>query len=364
MAVNSKVVIAAVAAAFYLWGCESGGADASASAAEVTNTSSGSTSANTTATKAAAVAGAQTLPVLSSGLMVGAFTGGSDPISAGLFEAWLGRKSDFNVEFLTDAAFTDYVRSDGTVATDSLMNSEWFPAKWASAKQPGRNMLFSIPLTTKQDPYLANVAAGVYDHVFIRVAKAIAKHYPKAIIRIGWEFNGNWYPWSAAGKTQDYINAFRRVSKIFTSASSTFTIDWCPTSGVSANNFPSEDAYPGDDVVDVIGLDLYNDYRWGAFKEDPVKRWEWLRTYGHGLQWQLEFATAHKKKMSLPEWGVNRDDPYFIEQVYKWVTAHNFAYVSYWNSNSAFTGTLSNGQYPNAAATYKRLFGSIPVKQK
>ena len=302
--------------------------------------------------------GRRNTPVLNAGFLLGVFSGGFDPKSADRFEFWLGRKSDFNVEFLTETAYTDYVGPGGAKITDALSHSGWLPPVWA-AGHADRNMLFSIPLATKQDRSLANVAAGQYDVVFTNIAKNIASSYPNAIIRIGWEFNADWYAWSAAGRTQDYINAFRRVSNIFKSVSPTFTIDWCPVNGFSANA-SAEQAYPGDDVVDVIGLDLYNDYRWGDYKTDPVKRWEWLKTFSHGLVWQQAFSTAHGKPMSLPEWGVNRDDPYFIEQMYNWITTHDYAYVAYWNSNSAFAGALSNNQYPNAAAKYKQLFGTLP----
>ena len=302
-------------------------------------------------------------PVRGSAFLLGVFSGGFDPQSADRFETWLGRKSDFNVEFLTETAYTDYVGADGKKITDALVHSGWLPPLWAAAHRPERNMLFSIPLATKQDRSLANVAAGQYDAIYRNIAKNIASSYPHAIIRIGWEFNGDWYAWSAAGRTQDYINAFRRVSGIFKSVSRDFTIDWCPAHGFSAK-FPADQAYPGDDVVDVIGLDLYNDYRWGDYKKDPIKRWEWLKTFNHGLLWQQQFAAAHGKPMSLPEWGVNQDDPYFIEQMHGWITTHNFAYAAYWNSNSAFAGALSNNQYPNAAAAYKRLFGDLGNKRK
>jgi len=68
--------------------------------------------------------------------------------------------------------------------------------------------------------------------------------------------------------------------------------------------------------------------------------------------------------MSFPEWGVNWDNPYFIEQMHDWITTHNFAYASYWDSNSAFKGQLSNDQYPQASAKYKELFSAIAPPQQ
>jgi hypothetical protein len=290
-------------------------------------------------------------------MQYGVFSGGFNPEGAARYEDWLGRKSDFNVEFLTETAYTDSVGADGKKLTDSMAHLGWLLGVWNQAHRPDRNMLFSVPLATKQDRSLAHVADGQYDETFESVARSIAKVYPHAIIRIGWEFNADWYSWSAKGRAQDYINAFRHVAKIFKAASPDFTIDWCPDHGFSAN-MPADVAYPGDDVVDVIGMDFYNDYRWGNYKDDPEKRWEWYKTFSYGLDWQAKFAAAHRKPMSMPEWGVNRDDPLFISKMHEWLTSHDFVYEAYWNSNSAFAGALSNNQYPNAALTYKQLFSA------
>lgn len=321
------------------------------------------TTVSSTSTSTIVRAPRRNTTVLRSGFLLGVFSGGFNPSSAAAYESWLGRRSDFNVEFLTETAFTNYVGADGKPITDSLLQSTgWVVSVWSGANRPDRNMMFSVPLATKQDRSLANVAAGKYDAIYLGVAKAIASRYPGAIIRIGWEFNADWYSWSAMGRAQDYIAAYRRVANIFKSVSSDFTIDWCPVQGFSAK-MPATDAYPGDDVVDVISMDVYNDYRWGDFKDDPVKRWEWMKNFKNGLLWQKEFATAHQKPMGLPEWGVNKDDPYFIEQMYEWIRTNDFAYVAYWDSNSAFKGMLSKNQYPQAAAAYKRLFGTMPSKQ-
>jgi hypothetical protein len=66
--------------------------------------------------------------------------------------------------------------------------------------------------------------------------------------------------------------------------------------------------------------------------------------------------------MSLPEWGVNHDDPYFIEHMYVHFMGQGgnpapYSFASYWDSNSSFQGKLSAlapaaSQYPNAAAAF------------
>jgi hypothetical protein len=302
------------------------------------------------ATRSAAAAGNQ--PLFNSTMRLGVFSGGFNPGSAAAFEAWLGRKSAYNVDFVSQAGYTgsDTIESSAGYITNT----------WSSANRPDRNMLFSIPIATNQDTSLVNVAAGLYDARYRSVAHIIAAPYPKAIIRLGWEFNGGWYPWAANGRILDYIHAFRRISQIFKAVAKGFTIDWCPNLG--SNDFPAENAYPGDDVVDVIGMDAYDGNILNI--SDPVKRWPVFRDQDHGLTWHAQFAGKHKKPMSYPEWATGEgagDNPYFIYSMYSWMTSNNVAYASYWDSDLTFQGQLSQGQYPQAAAEYKRDFGTYEL---
>ena len=121
-----------------------------------------------------------TPPAATGVLKVGVFSGGFDPKAAAQYETWLGRKSDFNVEFLTDTAFTDSTSADGNRReNDALTHAGWLLGVWRGAGSRGeRNMLFSIPLATKQDNSLAHVASGQYDTVYQQIAKDYAQRLP------------------------------------------------------------------------------------------------------------------------------------------------------------------------------------------
>ena len=159
---------------------------------------------------------------------------------------------------------------------------------------------------------LSDVAAGLHDAEFAAVAEKIAWAQPHAIIRLGWEFNGNWFAWSAAGDNSDYINAFRRVAQIFKNISPTFLIDWCADFGL--NSISADQAYPGDDVVDIIGMDLYGTDPMS--RTNPEQAWTDYLIADHGLQWHQSFAAQHHKPMSYPEWGIGQegDNSYFVQQ--------------------------------------------------
>jgi hypothetical protein len=158
--------------------------------------------------------------------------------------------------------------------------------------------------------------------------------------------------WSAVGHPWDYVNAYRHVQGIFHDTSRGFTFDWCPNSGTQ--RIDPEQAYPGDDVVDIIGVDYYDD-NWG----NSTDRWNWnMDGDNRGLAWQARFASDHHKHMSFPEFGAGKggDDPYFINKLYDWVNSHDVVYMNYWNSNVDYPGRLDQGAYPSITAAMKQSF--------
>jgi beta-mannanase len=117
-----------------------------------------------------------------------------------------------------------------------------------------------------------------------------------------------------------------------------------------------EIAYPGDDVVDIIGMDFYWNTQWDP--TDPAAAWDSMRTRTYGLEWHQTFAATHGKPTAYSEWGVMADDAaIYIQSVDAWFTAHDVVYQTYWNSDTAFQGKLSSGQYPVTGAAYKAAFG-------
>ena len=267
--------------------------------------------------------------------MTGVFSGGFDPTTAEAYDKWLGKSTAYNVDFITNS------------------NYSWDVAQWAPLRtaQPASNLLLSVSIDD-----MAGTIEGSYDSIYKSMANAIATSYPNAIIRIGWEMNGSWYAWSAANKVSTYIEAYNHIASFFRTRSSGFMLEWCPNNGVSAS-MDCAQAYPGDAYVDCIGMDTYMDYRYGT--QTSAARWGYLVSNTRGLQWQVSFAEQHGKKLSMPEWGVNADDPLFIENMHTWLVTNNYHHASYWDSNSNFKGQLSLGQYPNAAAAFKSLFGSV-----
>ena len=291
-------------------------------------------SANPTTTVAASVAGVK----MSS--MANAVYVGNDPPDFVAYQNWLGHPADGVQLFTGRNGWADWTGSLG-----------WLIDRW---KAVNATIYWSIPLMS-QDSTLIDAAAGKYNGYYTTAAMQMAAAYPNAAIiyvRTGWEFNGDWQPWSAIGKADHYKAAYRQFVSSFRSVSSKFVFEWAPNIG--DHGMSPEDAYPGDDVVDIIGVDFYYDHRWDP--KDPDAGWQWMLNQKYGLNWHRNFAAAHNKPVAYAEWGVSdNNDSAYVRNVAAWFKSQNFVYQSYWNSDAAYTGKLSDDQYPNITPAYKDL---------
>lgn len=113
---------------------------------------------------------------------------------------------------------------------------------------------------------LAAIVAGQWDSYIDSWGAAAAALDLPLMLRFGHEFNGNWYPWSLsangqAGAGAIYAAAFRRVvTRMRAAGASKVQFVWCynnQSTPTQSWNDPTT-AYPGDDVVDWIGIDGYN----------------------------------------------------------------------------------------------------------
>ena len=166
---------------------------------------------------------------------------------------------------------------------------------------------------------------------------------------------------------------------------------WNPTLG--HQQFPAEQAWPGDDFVDYIGVDVYDEswlpdtYPWpvGASPElieaRRKKVWNDVILHGdHGLSFWSKFAREHRKPLAIPEWGVNNrvdqpqqhgglDNAYFVEQMHRFLKdrANNVAFHCYFDVQAPDGHhQLSPGvkgsektEFPLAAAKFRELFGTV-----
>jgi hypothetical protein len=266
---------------------------------------------------------------------------GNDPADADRFEAWLGRPLDGVQLHNGRADWADWLGSIG-----------WLIDLWADRS---RTIFWSIQLLPNGAD-LAQGAAGTYDGYYAEAARQIAAGQPEGLIfvRTGWEFNGDWMPWAAKGREKEYIATYRNLVRQFRGASDRFVFEWSPNVG----NFGIDPgaAWPGDDVVDVIGIDFYYQPQWDS--ADPEVAWGDMVARPYGLAWHRDFAAARGKPRAFSEWGVTLDDagPY-VRSAGAWFRQEDVVYQSYWNSDADFRGKLSDGRLPRAGEAYRETFG-------
>ncbi|HSD39960.1 MAG TPA: glycosyl hydrolase [Rhodocyclaceae bacterium] len=265
------------------------------------------------------------------------------------FAAWLGREPDLMLDYLDDGSWL------------KLTQTEWWTGCW---KKAGRRPALSISMLPRSGgDTLALGASGAYDEYFRTIAtKLVAAGYGDLIIRIGWEFNAEWFTWRAAADPKSWIAYWRRIVTTMRSVpGANFRFDWSTAHGTRQID-PSL-VYPGDAYVDIIGMDIYN-ASWRN-KTDPVARWNELLTVPNGLAWLRSFAALHGKPISFSEWGTGTngdgsgggDDPFFIDQMAAFIRANPVAYHIYWDDTSGFNAKLSNNLQPAAGAAYRANFG-------
>ena len=216
---------------------------------------------------------------------------------------------------------------------------------------------------------LASGATGAYNPYFATLAQnLVAQGEGNAILRLGWEFNGTWYPWSVAsnGDAQNFAAFWRQiVSTMRAVPGQSFAFLWNPNSGGN-QNWDLAQAYPGSGYVDYIGTDVYDEF-WGSPKT-PQNSWSSLMTESWGLNWLSAFAAAQGRPIAMPEWSVTirsdgygmGDDPYFITQFGNWIASNNVAFTCMFAFNDTAGGQdndITDGNFPNALAAFRAVFG-------
>ncbi len=196
------------------------------------------------------------------------------------------------------------------------------------------------------------VLDGQHDEAYRRVGQRLVEGgFGDAIIRLGHEFNGAWAPWSSRTNEELYIAAYRHVHGLLRQQSPDFRFDW--TAMRAGWVEWGKPAYPGDEFVDIVGLDVY-------WRTDTWSTDSWDRDYLSVLLSHQRFAAERDKPVSYPEWGVaGAESPEFVSAMHDWMATlpddgpGRLVYHSYFNTNGEYA--LAN--YPRTLDTFVDLFG-------
>ena len=356
-------------------GAGSGGGTGSGGASSVTTT----TAPQSTTTTASPPSSTTTPPAL------GVYAGTNNQAGVNNFAATTGAHVTLAETYLPWEANTGTSVGWSYLTTPSTMAS-WL-STWSGTSD---QMVIAVPMVAlngsgSPENTLAQGAAGDENANFVAIAKnLVALGFGNAVLRPGWEFDGNWYPWTVQSNTdaanfaaywQNIVTAMRSVP------GADFKFLWSPA-GFQSLSWNINDAYPGNAYVDYVSVDVY-DWSWDSTifpSGDPNNSataaqskavFKEYVTGTEGLNWLASFAQAHNKPIVIPEWAVVSrtdghglmDDPTFINDMYNWFTANNVAWVVYFvddvadNNNQGMNFLLTDGHFPNSLAAFEADFG-------
>jgi hypothetical protein len=313
-------------------------------------------------------------PPSASGVAYGAYVGPAAKGVAALpaWQAFAGTKATYALDF---AAADNWTNIEGP---------DWALSPWWGSN---RQLIYSVPLfphtatqkAAQSGKSLAKCAAGDDDDHWAQLGKNLMSHHlATTVVRPGWEFDASWYVWAAKGRVDDYVSCFRHlVTAMRGVPGQHFQFLWNPAEGV--HEFPAEQAYPGNEYVDYVGVDIY-DTSWAketyplaatapADERAQVQAavWNNLLTGDHGLQFWQAFAQSHGKRMAIPEWGLSQrtdghgggDDVSFVQGLLAFVgnPRNDVAFAMYFDNDTAAGDrhkiSTAGTVFPQAAAAYK-----------
>ncbi len=188
-----------------------------------------------------------------------------------------------------------------------------------------------------------------------------------SIVRLAWEFNGNWFPWSTSNNPEPWVGCFQKVVTAIRQTDPQIRIDWA----MNAHTDGAFNFYPGDSYVDIVGIDTFD--QWPASTDE--NSWNTQCDDAEGLCSVIRFARAHGKKFSVPEWGLvgrsdtgagragqaGGDNPFYVRKMHETFVANSdlLSYESYFNDSDAgnvHSSLINPAEQPNAAQAYASLW--------
>ncbi|MDO4628293.1 MAG: glycosyl hydrolase [Planctomycetia bacterium] len=314
-------------------------------------------------------------------------TGGAHAVEA--FGKWCGIPNVWAVDF------------EPTDRWESISGGDWQLGEWSEWKRKNpkqRRLILSVPLlpggwdrsgsqaeNEKGSVSLADGARGAYNHHFAQLAENLVRHgLGDSILRLGWEMNGGWYTWRASGEEADFAEYFRQIVRTMRAVPGAEKLEFCWNPALGWQQFPVDKCYPGDEFVDYIGVDVYDDC-WAqdtypledsmSAEEKAARRaraWETIYYSSFGLKWFRDFAKEHGKPLCFPEWGVsNREDrhggldnPEFIRKMLEFIAdpENGVAWHAYFDVQAGDGHhQLSPGlnqektEFPESAAVFRKM---------
>ncbi|MGW0759317.1 glycoside hydrolase family 26 protein [Streptomyces sp. NPDC002814] len=218
----------------------------------------------------------------------------------------------------------------------NIEGAHGFLDKWAEWRRAKDDRLFAlnVPMQERNEEGLSDAevrellrrgAAGEFDkHFKVLATRLVELGVPDTILVLGWEMNGITYTHRCGPDPVSWKAYWRRIVRVMRSVpEQKFRFDFTPSRGM--DDIPWTACYPGDSFVDIIGMDSYDQPEGMSFDEEISEP--------YGLQHQVDFAKAHGKEISYPEWGLyrNGDNATYTLRMLAWMDQHKPLYATFFD---------------------------------
>jgi hypothetical protein len=228
-------------------------------------------------------------------------------------------------------------------------------ADWRK-KKDDRLFVLNVPMLERNEERVGDAevaallrrgAAGHFDeHFRVLAQRLVDLGVPETVIVLGWEMNGTTYTHRCGPDPESWKRYWNRIVTTMRSVNGQkFQFDFTPNRGRDA--IPWTQCYPGDESVDIIGMDSYDQPRGMSFDEQVKEP--------YGLQDHIDFAAAHKKPISYPEWGLfrNGDNEEYMRGMLGWMKEKRPLYNTL--TDYCPHGVWQCTSNPGASAVYRDL---------
>jgi hypothetical protein len=361
---------------------------------------------------------------------IGLYVGNPDGNNAANMAAFKSRFDQFTAQMGRRPTSMNSFLDTSQDPSKWVSNAQWTAWSWAQSGDayvgPNGGVLpvYGMHLSSNAsgfancDTFFQAIIAGQYDSVYSGIVDAWSGQGYKAVdFRLAYEFDGAFMPddpdnSKAASAKADFIAAFRHVVGVLRAEAATkgvtIRIHWNPAT-INWNASDPHSAYPGDDVVDVISVDVYSPTypttlenwnadlsaagtlapdatTWAASTNNRRHFWQrenanqWNQQPTSGAGWSMDeaiaMAKAHGKPLSICECGAGGNGtnlgPVDEDQFAPWLLGALQAaqaqgvtvlFVNIWatDESDGKWGFLG-GEQPNAALAWNKAFGE-PVNK-
>ncbi|WP_409472023.1 glycoside hydrolase family 26 protein [Streptomyces sp. HC307] len=230
-------------------------------------------------------------------------------------------------------------------------------ANWRN-QDDDRMLVLNVPLQERNEGGVSDAevrrllrrgAAGEFDHHFRALAERLVQlEVPDTVLVLGWEMNGTTYTHRCGPDPRAWKKYWHRIVTTMRSVpGQNFRFEFTPSRGRDA--IPWTQCYPGDDTVDIIGMDAYDQPAGKSFDQQVNEP--------YGLQDHVDFAKAHGKPISYPEWGLfrNGDNAEYMRRMLAWIAEHRPLYNTL--ADYCPHGVWSCEDNPRSSDLYRSFFG-------